>query len=172
MDSENFLKVGTIVGTRGLLGEMKVKHFCDSADVFCDIANLFFDPNGLSSLVLLNKRIFKDFVLIKLDGVSDVETAKKLVGRNLFSHKDCIPINENSYFVSDIISMDVIDINSGKNYGKVCDVVQNGAHDVYCIKNSSTSKTYLLPAVKEMIKSINLNKNIILVQPIKGIFDD
>ena len=46
MARKKYLCVGKIVGSRGLKGELKVEHYCDSPEVFFDIENLFIDVNA------------------------------------------------------------------------------------------------------------------------------
>ena len=50
-------------------------------------------------------------------------------------------------------------------------MIETGANDVYEI-TSPEGKTYLMPAVSEMVPEISLEKGRILVRPIRGIFDD
>ena len=59
----------------------------------------------------------------------------------------------------------------GGYYGKVFNVIQTGANDVYCIK-SSESKEFLIPVIKDVIKNIDLEKNIISISPLRGMFND
>ena len=169
---QKYLKIGRIVGTRGLYGELKVVSFCDTPEFFCSIKNLYFYNEFKSEkLDILNKRIFKNLVLLKLNEVDSIEKGQKLIGREIYMNKYEIKIPKDRYFVSDILGMEVIDANNNVRYGKIFNVIQNGFHDVYCIKDDK-SKEYYLPAVKEMITSINLENNTMLVSPIKGIFNE
>lgn len=164
-----FLKVGKIVGTRGIRGELKVKPFCDSPHDFCEIDKVYF--GDMSSLNMLSRRVFKGLVLIRLDGIDSVDSAGKFVGRDLFASKDNILLPEGRYFIEDIIGMDVIDAKDGTFYGKIINILQNGAHDVYIVKKDDSRECFL-PAVKEMVKKIDIDRRVIVVDPIKGIFDD
>jgi 16S rRNA processing protein RimM len=49
--------------------------------------------------------------------------------------------------------------------------MRTGANDVYQI-TSPGKKNYLIPAIEPVIKRIDLEKGKMLIQPIKGIFDD
>ena len=75
------------------------------------------------------------------------------------------------YFVQDIIGCEVRDINDGTVYGKVTDVLYTGANDVYEIK-ASDGKTYLMPKIDEIVKKINVYEEYILIEPMKGLFDE
>ncbi len=171
MNSKKYLKVGKIVGTRGIAGEVKVKHYCDTAEAFCDIENFYFSPEKVNRLNIITKRIFKNLILIKIDKINAICDAEKLVGNDVYAFKDDITLPDGRYFVDDILGMDVIDSNNGISYGKIYDIMQNGAHDVYCIRDTLCNE-YFLPAVNEMIDRIDTQKNIVFVRPVKGIFND
>jgi 16S rRNA processing protein RimM len=170
-DSKKYLKVGQIVGTRGIAGEMKLRHFCDTAEVFCQIKSLYFSPFGNGVLSVTNIRIFKNSILLRFDDVNTIDEAKLFIGKDIYSCKCDVPLPKGRYFIEDILGMDVIDVNSNNSYGKIFNIIQNGAHDVYCVKNTE-NKEYFLPAVGDMINRIDINNGIVLVSPIKGIFDD
>ena len=43
--------------------------------------------------------------------------------------------------------------------------------DVYHIKNKN-NKEYLLPAIKDVIIETDIDNNVMVIRPLKGIFDD
>ena len=65
----------------------------------------------------------------------------------------------------------MVDADSGESYGKITDVSQTGANDVYEIKDAD-GKTYLAPVIDDVVKEINVNDGYVLIVPMKGIFDD
>lgn len=170
MSSKQFLEVGQVIGTRGILGEIKVKSFCDTPEVFCQIPRLYF-YFGKEIINVLNKRVFKKIVLMKINGVQKIEDCTNLIGRYIYADRQDVNLPKSRYFIDDIIGIDVIDTDTQINYGKVFDVIKTGANDVYCIRGRD-SKEYLLPAVNEIITDINIDKNILFVRPIKGIFNE
>ena len=171
MSVKDFLNVGRIVGTRGLQGELKIQVFCDTPQIFCEIPNLYFyaEDNKKNKINILKRRIFKNIVLMKIDGIQEIAECKSLIGENIYAYKEEISLPANRYFIEDIIGIDVVDADTFEKYGKLSDIIQTGANDVYCVKDD-TSKEYLLPAVKDIIVDINLDKNILFVRPIEGIF--
>ena len=55
--------------------------------------------------------------------------------------------------------------------GKVTDVIQNSAQDLYEITTDSGKKN-LVPAVYELVTDIDINSGIMRINPIEGLFDD
>jgi 16S rRNA processing protein RimM len=67
--------------------------------------------------------------------------------------------------------MQVSDADDGRVYGKLTDVMQTGANDVYEITDDA-GKTYLMPAVKQMVIDVNIEAGEMKIRPVAGIFDD
>ena len=75
--------------------------------------------------------------------------------------KNAIKLPEGRYFIFDLIGCNVI-TDTGENIGKVTDVMQPGANDVYVVKNDKSE--VLIPAVKSFVLDIDINKKQIIVK--------
>ncbi len=53
--------------------------------------------------------------------------------------------------------------------GKVDSIFETGSNDVYIIKNNE--REYLIPAIKDVIKKIDLKRNRIIIKVIDGLLD-
>ena len=62
----------------------------------------------------------------------------------------------------------MIDVNTNTVYGKLSDVINRGASDIYVIKTENGER--MMPAVDEFVKKIDLEKGI-FIAPIEGMFD-
>jgi 16S rRNA processing protein RimM len=68
--------------------------------------------------------------------------------------------------------MQVIDADvEGKVYGKLTDVFQTGANDVYEITTEQKKKV-LIPAIKDVVIKTDLDADVMTIRPLKGLFDD
>ncbi|MEA4831869.1 Ribosome maturation factor RimM [bioreactor metagenome] len=165
---KQYLEAGRIVNTHGLSGEVKVEHWCDSAETALAIKQFFLDDRGIEALDVVNSRQQGTLLLISFDKIDHVDKAMALKNKTLYADRKNIPIPDGAVFISDILGLEVIDAATGKIYGKLTDVFNKGANDVYEIK--SGEKTYLFPAVKEFIAKIDTSAGI-FISPPKGIFD-
>ncbi|MBQ4065172.1 MAG: 16S rRNA processing protein RimM, partial [Clostridia bacterium] len=111
----------------------------------------------------------KDRVLLTLEGVDTVEAALALKNVLLFAHRDDIPREEGAFLIDDLKGLPLYDEKDSHCYGTLHDVIQGGAGDLYEIKTAKGM--VLMPAVKEFVKHIDLEKGIIIA-PIEGIFDE
>lgn len=87
-------------------------------------------------------RLQKGNVLLHLEGVDTVEEAEKLRNQVLYMDRDEVELEEGVYFIQDLIGLEVLDVDTGKSYGKLTDVMQTGANDVYEVKDAD-GKTVL-----------------------------
>lgn len=171
MARKKYLCVGRIIGSRGLKGEVKVEHYCDSPDVFFDIGRLFIDING-NPLDVENMRVHKLQVLLSLKGIENKDSAEKLRGKYIYAFRDDIPIDPGSYFIEELKDCDVYNFESNRFYGILKDVLNTGANDIYEIYNEEEKKEYLVPVIKGTLINVNLDENKIFINPIEGIFDE
>ena len=74
------------------------------------------------------------------------------------------------YFIRDIIGLTVKDVDTGVVYGKITDVYQNGASDVYSIKKDG--KELMFPCIDEVVIKTDIDGGEMLIRPLPGLFDD
>ena len=148
-----FLEAGKIVRTHGIRGELVMECWADSPEFLLEAKHFYFD-GGKRDAGLLSARAHKGRLLLKLQGVDTVEQGDALRGKVLYIDRNEVSLEEGQVFLQDLI-----------------EVLPTGANDVYRIVDAS-GKEYLFPAVRHMIKEINLEKGVIELLPIPGIFDE
>lgn len=163
------LEVGQIVNTFGIKGEVKVVPFTDDIKRFDELKNVYVKTKKESKQYKVeNVKYHKNMVLIKLEGINNVESAENL--RNAFleiDRKDAIPLEEGTYFIADLIGLEVY-TEEGKLLGKVDDIYNTGSNDIYVVKDE-LGKQILLPGIKEVIKEVLLEQEKIIVHLIPGL---
>ncbi|MBR2284386.1 MAG: 16S rRNA processing protein RimM [Ruminococcus sp.] len=165
---KQYLEAGKIVTTHGIHGEVKVMPYCDSAELLCEFDRLFMGRE-LKEVNILRARVQKGMVIAKIEGVDTVEQAQKLRNIMLYMHRDDLELDEDTYFVADLVGMEVRDADTGEVYGKITDVMQTGANDVYVI--GGRDREYLVPAIADVVISTDTESNIMLIRPLEGLFD-
>ena len=80
-------------------------------------------------------------------------------------------LEKDEYFIADLIGLSVIREDNGEVLGELTDVLQTGANDVYEVKMED-GKEILLPAIRECIKKVDLQKGEITVHVMKGLLDE
>lgn len=164
---KEYLEAGKIVTTHGIRGEVKIMPYTDTPELLCEFDRLFMGKNH-DEIYIEKSRVFKNTVIAKIEGVDTPEDAEKLRNKILYMHRDDLELDENTYFIQDLIGMEVKDADSGFVYGKIKDVMQTGANDVYVIQGD---REYLVPAIPDVVISTDIDNNIMLIKPLEGLFD-
>lgn len=163
------IKVGQILTTHGHKGEVKVFPLTDNSERFKALEYVYLEmPEGNKKVHLENVRGYKNFVILKFKEITDMSLAEMLRGLYIIiEEKQLVDLPENHYFIFQIIGLEVYE--NGTYLGKIIDVIETGSNDVYIVKNQE--KEILIPALKSIVKEINLeNKKMIVVLP-EGLAD-
>lgn len=167
---KQFLEIGKIVATQGIRGEFRVQYYCDSAEVLCDFDTLYLDK-GKTEVTVERAYPHKNIVVMKLEGIDKIEQAQPLIGKILYLNRDDAELEEGLYFIQDIIGLTVKDVDSGEVYGKISEVYQNGASDVYSIRKED-GRELLFPCIDEVVISTDIDAGEMLIRPLPGLFDE
>ena len=166
---KQYLECGKIINTHGIAGAVKLESWCDSPEVLASLETVYFKKGEVYKPVeVLRASVFKRFVLMTLEGITDIDAAAALKETVVYADRDELPIEEGQHFIADLVGLPVIDADSGKEYGILDDVINTGASDIYVIESEDGEK--MMPAVDEFVKEIDLERGI-FVTPIEGMFD-
>lgn len=167
------LRVGTVVTTHGLKGEVKVYPTTDDPDRFYDLEKVWLDRSGsmenMLQLEVQNVRFFKNLAIVKFkdyDNIDDVLPFRK--GELYVDRADAIPLAEGEYFIGDIIGCRVLD-EDDKELGTVKEFLETGANDVMLVKTSG--KDLMIPYCDPFILEKAPEEGYIRVHLIPGLLD-
>ena len=165
---QKYLECGKITGTHGIRGEVRVHPWCDSPEFLTKFKTLYTDKSGTS--IKVSARSHKNMVIMKIDGVDTIELAERLRNTVIYIDRDDALLSDDEVFTQDIIGIEVYDADTNILLGKISDVSQTGANDVWHIEKDG--KEYLIPAIDEVVISVDVDAEKAVIRPIKGIFDD
>ena len=167
---KQFLETGKIAGTHGVRGELRVQPWSDSPEFLLRFKRLYLTATGDSSIEIISSRVHGNLVLIKVKDINTIEAAEGLRNKVLFMDRNDAGIDKDSYYIQDLIGCSVFDSETDELIGKLTDVSQTGANDVWHIMRNG--QEFLIPAVSEVVKTVDPALDRITIKPIKGIFDD
>ncbi|MCR5816318.1 MAG: ribosome maturation factor RimM [Ruminococcus sp.] len=165
---KKYLEIGKIVSVFGIKGEVKVEPWCDSPAFICEFDTLYYKSG--TPVEIERSRVHKNQALLKIKGVETPEQGKLLRGRVLYMDRDDVELDEGTYFRQDLIGLTVKDSKTDEEYGKISDVLETGANDVYEITDDNNEKKYI-PAIPDVIDSVDLENGVMLITPLEGLFD-
>jgi len=171
MNASEEINIGLILGPFGVKGELKVMPLTDDPGRIADLQDLLIGKENEESQLygVIKIRVHKNLVILKLKGINSREDAIFLKNSYLRIPRDQLKaLGEDQYYISDLQGMDVY-LEDGTKLGNLTEVIKTGANDVYSIKGDT--KTYLIPAIKEVIKQVDTGNKKIVIQPIDGLLD-
>ncbi len=166
-----YLPACKIVTTHGVRGEMRALPLCDGADFLSRFPALYGTPQGEKPYKVQSVRAQGTMLLVRLAEITDRDAARLMVGHTLYFARADAKLPQGSYFVEDIVGCTVRDADTGAVYGAVTAVDQSGAQDLYTVR-ADGGREYLLPAVREFVRSVDVENRLLLVTPIPGLFSE
>jgi len=159
--TNELLECGKIVNTHGIRGEVKIVPWADSAEFLCDLPTLYIDGKPVA---VRSARPHKGNALVLLEGIDDVNTAMLLKNKVVYLHRDDVELDEDAFFLADVIGLDVVDEN-GVKLGVLDDILSPSLQDVYVVKGE---REIMIPVVPEFILETNTEEGYIKVRLIEG----
>lgn len=170
----NYYTVGKIVNTHGIRGEVKVIATTDFSEERFVIGNklYLFLPQQSQPLELIIKshRKHKQFEMLSFDGYDNINLVEKFKQCELkISEEQQASLPEDEYYYHEIIGLNVLD-EQQEEIGTIKEILSPGANDVWVVKRKG-KKDLLLPAIKDVIKSIDIEKGEVIVEVLEGLDD-
>ncbi len=169
IESEQDILIGKVAGPFGIGGEVKITVLTDFPERFDEGRTVRLRPaGGAERLARIERsRVHKGGLVVKLEGAntrSDAEALREasiVIGRS-----ELAELGQDSYYVFDIIGLKVMS-EDGREWGEVTEVLQGGANDVYV-----TSAGVCIPALKDVVRSIDLQTREIIIKPVPGLLPE
>ncbi len=168
---KKYLRAGTITQPFGIKGDTKVYPHTDDPSIFKKIKKVFIEKGSeYEEYEVESARMALPLVILKFKGIDTPEDIRAFRQKDIYIlREDASPLEEGEYYFADIIGMDVTDDN-GIARGKITDILQTGANDVYEI-TAEDGTSFLLPAIKECILNVDTAENKMLIHILEGLLD-
>ena len=80
----------------------------------------------------------------------------------MIDKKDAVPLEEGEYYTFDIIGLEVFDLEKN-SLGHVTEVLKTGSNDVYVTSKKGEAKQLMIPALKAVVKEINVPEGYMVI---------
>ncbi len=157
--------VGVIVGTWGLNGHVKVKRFGSSESIFYKGSVLLHDDDSLTVIdVRVKTSQYGDMLIVRFDSFDSLDKASALIGVELkISSSELKDLPDWHYYHYELIGLKVLSMH-GLHIGTLDRIIETGANDVYVVSCYSGGEL-LFPAIRDVIKEVNLETQVLIVDP-------
>lgn len=174
----DYVIIAEITAPFGLRGAVKANILTDFPERFDRLEEVFLAPPDAPldatrvSYKVMSARLQNDKqVIIRLSGVGKTEEADKLRGYSVaVPIGEAVELPEGEYYIFQIIGLDVY-TTADEYIGKVINVESRTANDIYVVRGPLSKKDVLLPAIKDVVKDINLEKGRITVELMEGLLE-
>ena len=167
-----FLVIGKVIGAHGIGGELKAQVISEDPHRFGRMEQIYIglDEHEPEPITLERFRLHKGHALLKLVGIDDRDTAASFRGYLLHvPFKDAIPLEEGEYYEFQILDLEVWTV-SGEDLGKVVEIIETGANDVYVVRGTFPGhKEILIPAIESVVLEIDLEGARMIVELPEGL---
>jgi 16S rRNA processing protein RimM len=169
--AEEFITIGKILSTHGRSGAVRVLPLTDYQERFRTKSRVQISVKGSRKIMNIEESVpHQKYFIVKFAEIPDMNAAEEIKGGILeITRDELFPLPENTYYIFDIIGLSVSDKNRGQ-LGKITDVLQTGSNDVYVVDTGA--RPLLIPALKQVVKEIDLSGRFMVVELPAGLVDD
>lgn len=164
------------MGVHGLRGRLKILPLTDYPERFESMETLeVYGQDGVNTATLTPVSFKwmegKNIIVLEAEEVQGRETAEPLVGRNIeVAPEERYPLEDGAYWVDDLMGLTVREAHEGTALGTISGVIPGGEHDLYAVTDFE-GKVHYIPAVKEFISAVDLDKREMRVILIEGLWE-
>ena len=146
------LRTGRIVRSHGVRGAVKVIPMTDDPHRFLGMKNAYLETDSqIRPVVITDAKLLNDGAVLSIAGILSRDEADKLRDAYIcVDRENAVILPEGRYFIADLIGC-VCEDTDGKVYGKVTEVMETPANDVYVVEDGKL----IVPALKKLFQSID-----------------
>ncbi len=161
--------VGTVAGSFGVRGEVRLKSYCAVPEDIEEFSPLT-DETGAERYPLIITRAIKNGFAARIGGIETKEQADEIKGLRLYARRDQLPsLPDDEFYHADLIGLEVYD-TGGALLGRVKSVQNHGASDLLEIHGQGMKSTVLLPFTLAVVPTVDLEAGRIVADPPEGLF--
>jgi len=169
MGKGDLLEIGEIVRPHGLKGQIKAKSYLVSKGSTQRLDEVFIRRSEEPAVRFRIRTLQAErkTLLLALEGVEDVDAAKRLVGcRILISPDKLIKLEEDEYYWHELLGLEVA-TEGGQGLGRIAAIIPGENHDVYVC--ADRGRELLLPAIGEVIRKVDIAAGVMVVRLLEGL---
>jgi len=173
--SERDFNVGRVIGALGLKGVLKVRLETNNPDLLSEVKTVTLrTASGTTSSHRVDSMKYeKRHMLIKLEDISDRTQAEKLLGASITTERKQIrDLDEDEFWMRDLLGLDVYSAEDGEKLGTICDIVgEAGEFLEMRSTNPAKTDTVLIPFVRAIVPKVDLQSGRIEIINLPGLID-
>ncbi len=167
-EAPTHLIIGRVLAPWGHRGEVRVEIMTDFPERFSRLEEVLVGE-AHAPYRLQSARLHKGNAILKLEGIDNPEQAAALRGELLFIPvSEAMPLGEDQYYHYQILGLDVW-TRDGRYLGRVSEILETGANDVYVVRNG---REVLIPALADVVQEVDLAGHRMIVTLPPGLVEE
>ncbi|MFC6201668.1 ribosome maturation factor RimM [Lactiplantibacillus nangangensis] len=173
----DYFRVGTLVNTHGIRGEVKVVVITDFPEKrFVKGEKLILfknvdDTTGGIPLTIEKAREQKGLFFLTFKGLDNINDVEKYKGWTLKVAAEALQdLPAGEYYYHQIIGLKVV-TTEGETIGKIKEIMSPGANDVWVVQRDHGQADVLLPKIPQVIKKVDLDAGTVTIELMEGLID-
>ena len=167
----DFVRIGHVIHPHGVTGLLRIVSYAQSRETFLRAGSVFLGKTGeeLKECSVVSIREHGSQYLLKVSGVGSVQKAQELRDTEIFIRKEVLAEKEEGeYFHFELLDLSVY-LDTGQYLGTLKRIFQTGSNDVYVVQGRE--KEYLIPAIYQVVKEVDLSGRRMVISPMEGLLD-
>ena len=159
-----FITIGHILSPWGTKGKLKVEVITDFPQRFTPCSKVYINRQPLT---IDSIEWHQQQAIIKLNTIDSIEAAQRLRGQPIeIHHSQLYSLPPEQYYHFQIIGLEVW-TTEGELLGNITEILTADSNDNYVIQGAKGE--ILIPAIDDVIKSVDLNQGHMVIEPIQGL---
>ncbi len=166
-----FISIGRISSAHGIKGALNVRPYGSDSALVAYPYLFIKSGSGYRKYDVAWARPKKPgSIILKLSDIDDRNGAEELSGSEIYITRDMFPdAGPDEDYWQDIIGL-YVELSDGTPVGTIKNILETGAHDIYVVRSRGGDEI-LIPAVKEIVKAVDIEKGICVIDPPPGLLD-
>ncbi|MFD1862452.1 ribosome maturation factor RimM [Planococcus sp. FY231025] len=170
-----WFNVGKIVNTHGIRGEVRVLSRTDFPDERFAVGTKLglFKPDAKKPIMvtIASHRQHKNFELVTFEGYPNINDVVEFKDSYLrIAEHDLTELEDHAFYHHEIIGCTVYS-EEGREIGKVSDILETGANDVWEV-TPKTGKKHYIPYIEDVVKEIDVDEKKITIEVMEGLLNE
>jgi len=161
---KEFTTIGRILAPWGTGGKLKIEITTDFPERFAPFSQVYISRKPIT---IDSTEWHKGKAVIKLSTIDSIEDAERLRGQLVeIVNSQLYSLPEGQYYHFQLIGLKVW-TTQGELLGTITEILTTTANDNYIV--SGARGEVFIPAIEDVVKSIDLDKGHLVIEPIEGL---
>lgn len=170
MSRQQYLECGRAVSTHGVRGTLRLESYCNNPETLAKLRTLYKKnkTGGFDPMRVRAASVQKNMVLVTFEDIKTLDEAIPYKSCMFYLDRSDLKLCDGEVFIADILGHEIVDVDNGEKYGILKEVLSPSGRDVYVVRDEENGKEFMIPAVDEFIKEIDVDGGKIYVRLIEG----